>query len=150
MFTTEKDDEQSFLIGFSDEPPPGKGDDNQDKQCHVRAHTITTADFINKHTALATISLSRDPDDLPYFLCYAYPQNGTKNGIKNDYFYAGQDNEHWFKIKSEAPFVPVWLQIILIVLLLTMSGLFSGLNLGLMALDKNELQVRSTCYFNET
>lgn len=93
-----------------------------------------------KHDALAKISLPREPDNLPYFLCYAFLEN---DGPKN-FFYAGNENEHWFKIKSEAPIVPVWLMIILIGLLLTMSGLFSGLNLGLMALDKNELQVRST------
>ncbi|ELU04101.1 hypothetical protein CAPTEDRAFT_33324, partial [Capitella teleta] len=37
--------------------------------------------------------------------------------------------------------LPIWLQSILIVLLLCFSGLFSGLNLGLMSLDKTDLQI---------
>ena len=37
--------------------------------------------------------------------------------------------------------LPVGLQIFFLVILLFMSGMFSGLNLGLMSLDKTELQI---------
>ncbi|KAL1458779.1 hypothetical protein MTO96_043469 [Rhipicephalus appendiculatus] len=48
-------------------------------------------------------------------------------------------------IEGESTLVPVWINLLLIGTLLVWSGLFSGLTLGLMALDKTELKVIESC-----
>ncbi|XP_072026763.1 metal transporter CNNM2-like isoform X2 [Amphiura filiformis] len=58
---------------------------------------------------------------------------------ENAYIHQGID--YWLQVEIYPPLLPLWLQIILIVILLSLSGLFSGLNLGLMALDPTELKI---------
>ena len=52
-----------------------------------------------------------------------------------------QGDSLWLSLVVEAPFLPLAARIALIVIFMFMSGLFSGLNLGLMALDPTTLKI---------
>ncbi|XP_050049272.1 unextended protein-like isoform X1 [Dermacentor andersoni] len=56
-----------------------------------------------------------------------------------------QGSDPLVTLEGETALVPVWVNLLLIGTLLVWSGLFSGLTLGLMALDKTELKVIESC-----
>jgi len=67
-----------------------------------------------------------------YYLCIKTFEGGN---------FVHQGSRRELAIYVDSPFMPAWLMGILIAILLCMSGLFSGLNLGLMSLDQTELKI---------
>ena len=52
-----------------------------------------------------------------------------------------QGPERWLTIKAYERILPFWVQCIFICFLLMLSGLFAGLTLGLLALDRTDLKI---------
>jgi metal transporter CNNM len=100
--------------------------------------TSTTNTFVSEaspdseeSSALLRVHLPDMPDkEGQYYLCMKQ---------ERDWVLVGPEVE--VRMKTYSKMLPLWLQICFIVVLLVMSGLFSGLNLGLMSLDKTDLQI---------
>lgn len=71
-------------------------------------------------------------DDYKFYIC-------AKHGNSREYIHQGQ--EPWKILATHNKLLPLWVSLVLIVILLMLASLFSGLNLGLMALDRTELKI---------
>lgn len=78
--------------------------------------------------------------DKPLFICMQQIDPDDNIHDKNR-FYSHQGNDYWVSIITTRDLMPIWVRIILFGMLLSLSGLFSGLNLGLMSLDISELDI---------
>ena len=96
----------------------------------------------NNESVLVEVKLPLSDVGDSFYFCLS----NTDNLHQSTRQFIHQGNDTWLKIATrvESPktyLLPLWIQIVVILVLLVFSGLFSGLNLGLMSLDKTELDI---------
>ncbi|XP_066535474.1 metal transporter CNNM2a [Hoplias malabaricus] len=78
-----------------------------------------------------------------YYMCISTQEDDARPE-SNWIYHEGHDTKV-LVVEEKKFLLPFWLQVIFIAMLLCLSGMFSGLNLGLMALDPMELRIVQNC-----
>ncbi|XP_055950775.1 unextended protein-like [Argiope bruennichi] len=104
----------------------------------IKIISLSSSDVLSDRIIEIDLSLPISTNGDLYYMCF-------KNAKETISQWIHQGNEPWLSLKSVGRFLPIELQSIIIFFLLILSGLFSGLNLGLMALECTELRVLEKC-----
>uniref|UniRef100_A0A672Z3M0 Metal transporter n=1 Tax=Sphaeramia orbicularis TaxID=375764 RepID=A0A672Z3M0_9TELE len=119
--------------------------DAPDRTCVDFTKDISVGTFMNVSrrgtSGLLTVHikpLRKSEPQKEYALCILSADGST-------WVQMGDNDGRVLVVEEKKSLLPMWLQVILISCLLVLSGMFSGLNLGLMALDPMELRIVQSC-----
>ncbi|KAG8435333.1 hypothetical protein GDO86_013334 [Hymenochirus boettgeri] len=122
--------------------------------CGIRTSDIIILPFISLNRRSSGIveidikPLRKTEKSKSYYLCTSIstpPGGHSQPWAETTWIYHDGEDTKVIVVEEKKFLLPFWLQVIFIALLLCLSGMFSGLNLGLMALDPMELRIVQNC-----
>lgn len=99
---------------------------------------LSPENVLTDKTLKFDISLPPLMDDEHYHVC-------LRDSTEVNSHWIHQGDESWLTLRATGRFLPIEVQTVILIFLLMLSGLFSGLNLGLMSLECTELKVLEKC-----
>ncbi|KAJ0170071.1 hypothetical protein K1T71_014677 [Dendrolimus kikuchii] len=98
---------------------------------------------LKPRTALFDITVPAPIADSKIYICAKNLKLTSLTALDDEEKYIHQGNETYKMFSSHNSLLPLWFSLSLILVCLMFSALFSGLNLGLMSMDRTELKIIS-------